>query len=220
VTPELPRHRKGTAPQGRSRFPDYDVLAEAAHWDAKTRELVLGRVNSVPGFSFFGEHEVQVLQPFVDVVMAQDDEPKIPVLNFIDEKLANGARDGYRYFVLPDDDELWRLVARGLETAGFADASRARQQAFVDAFSRAKLHGEPWSELNVAFAWEIVHRDILAAFYSHPWAWNEIGFGGPAYPRGYSRFGSPHLRDSEREEWEGREEVSWDPGALREGLDG
>jgi hypothetical protein len=32
-------------------------------------------------------------------------------------------------------------------------------------------------------------RMILAAFYAHPWAWNEIGFGGPAYPRGYMRLG-------------------------------
>ena len=40
---------------------------------------------------------------------------------------------------------------------------------------------------------------ILAAFYSHPWAWNEIGFGGPAYPQGYMRLGpvstlEPHER--------------------------
>ena len=32
-------------------------------------------------------------------------------------------------------------------------------------------------------------RGVLGAFYSHPWAWNEIGFGGPAYPRGYARLG-------------------------------
>jgi hypothetical protein len=194
------------------------VLAEAAHWDAKTRELVLGRVNSVPRFSFFDEHEVQVLQPFVDVVMAQDDEPKIPVLNFIDEKLANGARDGYRYFLLPDDDDLWHTVARGLQAEGFAARPLEQQQEFVDRFSQARLHGEPWDDLNIAFTWEIVHRDILAAFYSHPWAWNEIGFGGPAYPRGYSRFGSPHLPESEREAWEGREARSWDPGEPGEGL--
>jgi hypothetical protein len=30
-------------------------------------------------------------------------------------------------------------------------------------------------------------RGALSTFYSHPWAWNEIGFGGPAYPRGYMR---------------------------------
>jgi hypothetical protein len=32
-------------------------------------------------------------------------------------------------------------------------------------------------------------RGVLSAFYSHPWAWNEIGYGGPAYPRGYMRLG-------------------------------
>ena len=42
-------------------------------------------------------------------------------------------------------------------------------------------------------------RMMLEAFYSHPWAWNEIGFGGPAYPRGYMRLGptgilEPHER--------------------------
>src|SRR5947207_1609264 len=152
--------------------------------------------------------------------MAQDEEPRIPVLNFIDQKLANGGRDGYRYFVLPDDDELWRLVARGLAAAGFDNMTPEAQKQFVDDFSQAKLHGEPWSLVNVAFAWEIIHRDILTAFYSHPWAWNAIGFGGPAYPRGYSRFGSRHLPESEREPWEGREAISWDPGELRKNNSG
>jgi hypothetical protein len=219
VARELPRHRNGTAPQGRSRFPDYDVLEQTQHWDEQTREVVLARVQNVPAISFFDNDEVRVLQPFVDVVMDQLEEPKIPVLAFIDEKLAQGSRDGYRYFVLPDDDEVWRLVARGLAALGFADVGLERQQQIVDDFSQAKLHGEPWAELNVAFAWEIVHRDILTAYYSHPWAWNEIGFGGPAYPRGYSRFGSRHLPDSEREAWEGREAVQWNPGRMREGLD-
>jgi hypothetical protein len=220
VAHELPRHRKGTVPQGRSRFPDYDVLAEADHWDEKTRELVVARVESVPELEFFDDDQQRVLQPFVDVVMAQDSEPKIPVLAFIDEKLAKGGRDGYRFADLPDDDELWRLVARGLERDGFADAPLAEQQDFVERLSTGKLEGPPWSELNLDHAWEVIHRDILAAFYSHPWAWNEIGFGGPAYPRGYSRFGSPHLPESERENWEGREAVSWNPGQMREGLDG
>ncbi len=33
-------------------------------------------------------------------------------------------------------------------------------------------------------------RAVLSEFYSHPWAWNEIGYGGPAYPRGYMRLGA------------------------------
>jgi hypothetical protein len=47
---------------------------------------------------------------------------------------------------------------------------------------------------------------VLSTFYSHPWAWNEIGFGGPAYPRGYSRLGP-----GQREHWESPPEFNRDP---------
>ena len=173
---------------------------------------------NVPPFEFFSEDEIRVLQPFVDVVMAQDEEPRIPVLNYIDETLAQAKGQGYRYFALPDDDALWRTVARALELASFDRMSLDEQKQYVDDFSQGKLHGEPWDQINVALTWEIVHRDILGSFYSHPWAWNEIGFGGAAYPRGYTRFGSPHLEDSERESWEPHEALNYDPGSLREGL--
>jgi hypothetical protein len=49
------------------------------------------------------------------------------------------------------------------------------------------LDGGTWDELPAGTAWTVVMRSVLAAYYSHPWAWNEIGFGGPAYPRGYMR---------------------------------
>jgi hypothetical protein len=29
--------------------------------------------------------------------------------------------------------------------------------------------------------------EIVRAYYAHPAAWSEIGFGGPASPRGYVR---------------------------------
>ena len=46
--PELPRQLRGTTPQMRGRYPHFDVLATTEHWDAHTREVVLGRVASVP----------------------------------------------------------------------------------------------------------------------------------------------------------------------------
>jgi hypothetical protein len=49
-------------------------------------------------------------------------------------------------------------------------------------------------------------RYACAAFYSHPWAWNEIGFGGPAYPRGYENIGL-----DKREHWEVPEVNARDP---------
>ena len=32
---QLPRQRRGTTPQMRGRYPDYDVLTAASHWDAR-----------------------------------------------------------------------------------------------------------------------------------------------------------------------------------------
>lgn len=34
-----------------------------------------------------------------------------------------------------------------------------------------------------------VLKDVVAVYYAHPQAWDEMGFGGPASPRGYVRMG-------------------------------
>jgi hypothetical protein len=209
----LPRQRRGTTPQMHGRYPDYDCLQEAEHWDEPTRELILGRVSRIPELHFFGVAEAATLTAFCDVLLAQHSEPRIPVLAFIDEKLAAGKLDGYRYADLPDDRETWRLVARGLDEAAgasgassYADASSDAQQAISDAFAEGKLAGGVWDELNLKHAGAVVMRSVLSAFYSHPWAWNEIGFGGPAYPRGYARMGV-----GLSETWEGSEAFELDP---------
>jgi hypothetical protein len=215
---DLPRQRRGITPQMHGRYPDYDVLEQQGHWDEVTREVVLDRVHSVPEIRFFEPHEVETLTVFSDIYLAQDSDPRIAVLAYVDEKLFLGKRDGYRYFDLPEDGEVWRTVARGLdEEARKRGADRYAllgvndQLEVVHAFANGKLYGGAWATLNVSRAWSVVTRDMLQQFYSHPWAWNEIGFGGPAYPRGYSRFGSPHLQSAEREEWEGKEAYTRDP---------
>ena len=220
---ELPRQRRGTTPQMHGRYPDYDVLEQAGHWDEVTRRMVLARVQSVPEIRFFSAAEAATLTALTDQLTAQDSEPRIPLINFVDEKYAAGELDGYVYDDMPDDPEAWRLVARGLDeeaqrrsgAASFAVAGEEVQRAIVGDFADANLHGGAWEQLNVKRAFALVMRVTLSCFYSHPWAWNEIGFGGPAYPRGYSRFGSPQLQDAERESWEGREAIDIDPTSGR-----
>jgi hypothetical protein len=58
-----------------------------------------------------------------------------------------------------------------------------------------------WQRMPAKRWWIFVaSRQITAVYYAHPYAWDEIGFGGPAYPRGYFalNFGYP-------EPWEPRE---------------
>lgn len=49
------------------------------------------------------------------------------------------------------------------------------------------------------FSLRVLH-DICGAYYSHPHAWSEIGFGGPANPRGYVR-----MVFDRRDPWEAAE---------------
>ena len=215
---DLPRQRRGITPQMHGRYPDYDVLEQQDHWDEVTRQLVFERVEQTPPIRFFTKGEADTLGIFCDLVMAQDREPKIPVLNMVDAKLFAGELDGFRYADMPDDRETWRLVARGLDEEAqrrgaerFALLGVDDQLEVVHDFDNGRLHGGVWDTLNVSRAWSVVTRHLMQQFYAHPWAWNEIGFGGPAYPRGYSRFGSPHLQNAEREEWEGKEAYERDP---------
>ncbi|MBV9193577.1 MAG: gluconate 2-dehydrogenase subunit 3 family protein [Solirubrobacterales bacterium] len=210
---ELPRQRNGVTPQMHGRYPDYNVLDEADHWDPVTRRMVFERVEKPPPIRFFTGAEAATVQVFCDLVLAQDREPKIPVLNMVDAKLFAGELDGFRYADMPDDRETWRRLPRGLDAAArqhgcpnFVDASEEVQRKVIDALAHGELHGEVWDELPPSRTWKVVTRAILSAFYSHPWAWNEIGFGGPAYPRGYARFGL-----GQRESWEGAPAFERDP---------
>jgi hypothetical protein len=215
---DLPRQRNGITPQMHGRYPDFNILDEVDHWDELTRQVVMDRVDHPPPIRFFTAQEAACLGAFCDVVLAQDQEPRIPVLNMVDAKMFEGKLDGYRYDNMPDDRETWRRVAVGLDAAvvqhgvtegGFAQASSEVQHKVVQAFSEGKLHGTVWDELPCARAWSVVMRGVLSEFYSHPWAWNEIGFGGPAYPRGYARLGV-----GQREHWESGPAL--DPDPVRE----
>jgi hypothetical protein len=212
----LPRQRRGTTPQMHGRYPDYDVLEQTDHWDEVTRKVVLDRLENVPPLRFFDEREAATLGRLCDLLLAQNAEPRVPVLAFVDEKQHEGRGDGYQYEDLPSDRETWRTVARGLdeeaqnlEGSSFAELDEHDALELCHRFSKGELSGGSWEQLNVSRAFGVVMRDACEAFFSHPWEWNEMGFGGPAYPRGYAAFGSPHL--GEREHWEQPEAFEIDP---------
>lgn len=198
----LPRQRRGVTPQMIGRYPDYDVLSTVDTWDAATRRVVLARLEAPGPMRFFDACEQPTLRAFCDTVLAQDAEPRIPVAEVIDRRLADNQLDGYQYADMPDDQGTWRLVLAGLDEAArdggaesFAAAESDAQKFIVGRFANAALYGGSWEKLNVSRAWSVVMRMVVGAFYSHPWAWNEIGFGGPAYPRGYMRLAGVGSRE-------------------------
>jgi hypothetical protein len=193
----------GLTPGGRGRFPDFDVLEQIGHWDNVTAGVVLARLDPPVDFSFFSPLEQATAGALFDQLLGQTAEPKIPVLGLIDRRLALDETDGWRYDDMPDDGEAWHVTLAALDDdsqqnhgAAFHEVDETSQCALVQAVQDCQ--GD-WHDMAAPHVWSLWTRYACAAFYSHPWAWNEIGFGGPAYPRGYKALGENRL-----EPWEVR----------------
>jgi len=185
-------NQRAVTPQGRGRFPGYDVLDEVERWDDVTAGAVLARLSPVADLSFFTKEQDAIVSPLCDLLLAQDGEPKIPVVALIDARLALGETDGWHYDDMPPDPAAWQESLLHLDTdalrvfgKGFAVLDRSQQAALVQEVQDKAQASEHWFDKPAQQIWSLWTRYACAAFYSHPWAWNEIGFGGPAYPRGY-----------------------------------
>jgi hypothetical protein len=188
-------HRTGAVPGGaRPAFEGFDVLGLVDSWDAVTAGVVLARLGPLPPLRYFDPQEEAVARPLLDLVLGQHEEPRVPVFEMIDQRLAELSTDGWRYEHLPPDPEAWSKSlaaldedARDRHGVGYAECSlddRAKLlQAMLD------LGGDRWHGMPASQVWSLWSRYACTAFYSHPWAWNEIGFPGPAYPRGYKNLG-------------------------------
>jgi len=197
--------QRAITPQHRGRFPGFDVLDSVDAWDDVTAGVVLARL-ALPGeLAFFTPSEVAVAAPLLDLVLDQDSDPRVPVLALIDQRLAIGETDGWHYDDMPEDGQAWRETLRCLDEdaraefagRGFADLDADEQTGLIQAVQDLAKDGEKWHDWPAEHVWSLWTRYACTAFYSHPWAWNEIGFPGPAYPRGYL---NPGL--DARERWE------------------
>jgi len=204
---------RAQTPQGKGRFPGFDVLGQVGTWDEVTAGVVLARLALPGALSFFTPDEVAAAGPLLDHLLLQDNEPRIPVLALIDQRLSIGETDGWHYDDMPEDGAAWRESLRFLDNdarkrnrAGFAELEPTQQAALIQAVQDRATHGKPWHGWDAGHVWSLWTRYACTAFYSHPWAWNEIGFGGPAYPRGYLNPGI-----DAREHWEVADHRDVDP---------
>lgn len=199
-------------------YPGYSTLSQKAFWDEATRNVVLARVEQVPPVRFFSPQEAELMQAVCDRLLPQDDRDeahKIPVLNYIDNRLYNRQIDGYRFADMPPDHEAHRLGLQAIETIARSMYGRSfvqLNQTEQDTILKSIHDGNPpaaqeiWQKMPVNRFWMLLMQDVVDAYYAHPYAWDEIGFGGPAYPRGYMRLEGgkpePWEVDEQRYEWE------------------
>ena len=203
------------------RYPGYDVLAKrnTPSWNEQTRRAIDKRlaVPREPRF-FTAEEFATVTAIAARIVPCPPDRTPIPIAALVDAKLHDGHMDGYRVAGMPRDGDAWRQGLRALDAEArraygtpFIALSGAEQDGLLARMQEGELHDPSWGDMPAkSFFKKRMAHDVVLAYYAHPTAWSEIGWGGPASPRGYVR-----LDFNERDPWEAVEAKDGDEASAR-----
>ncbi len=195
----------------RTPYPDYDVLDkwDSPSWNDQTRNAVRKRLEEVPERKFLSEQQWSLLEAIVERLIPQPDrEEPIPIVPWIDNLLHCNHTPGFRYADMPPMREAWQ---RGLDSISseaqyrhgkrFEDLSTNEMDELLEDVQNNRVESRYWGELPPGgFFLHHLLKETVGIYYSHPSAWSEIGYGGPAAPRGYVRLGF-----DERDPWEAKE---------------
>ena len=176
-------------------YPDYNVLDRMEFWDDHTRQIVESRLSSVPQPAFFTKEEAATLRAAVLRLLPQQRETPIPVMPFIDEKLAKNRTDGTQYVDMPPMQELWRMFIRSLDEEAahtynkqnFAGLDGEAQDTVLRALEKGESRSSTWGRVPAKRSFQQIISIAAMFYYAHPEAWNEVGWGGPKHPERYVR---------------------------------
>ncbi|MBS3909432.1 MAG: gluconate 2-dehydrogenase subunit 3 family protein [Actinobacteria bacterium] len=175
-------------------YPGYKVIDGEDSWDSKTRFVVERRVGIIPKPLFFDPDEVRTLEAAAARLLPQSRKEPIPIVPFVDEKLARNVTDGTRYENMPPMREFWRLFVATLDEEArirhekrFDALGEETQDTVLGAILKGETHSLSWRKIPARPAFEQIVSTVAAIYYAHPSAWSEIGWGGPKYPGIYVR---------------------------------
>ena len=203
-----------------ARYPSYDVISkrDTPSWNDITRTVVDRRLQIRDEPLFLDADRFRILQALCDRIISQPSNRmnKVPLAGLVDRMLEQTRSVGHRRSSMPPLREAWR---RGLDAlndearvrfgATFADLPAGRQDTVLEMLQRGDVRSPAWAGITAQsfFKHRVLH-DVTTSYFTHPTSWNEIGFGGPASPRGYVR-----LEADRRDAWEAEE----DRRAVRHG---
>lgn len=171
-----------------------------------TRQVLQSRLNPPPyALRYFTTEECALLSAICDRLIPQDDRPeRIDIVRGIDERLALGKSNGWRYDDMPADGDAYRLGLKGVnETAQvmfqrlFGQLSGERQDAVLKAIQSTDAPGDTWQTLPADLFFEELLTEAVENYYSHPLAQEEIGYVGMTDKPSWQRIGLNQLEDRE-----------------------
>ncbi|HEU4964116.1 MAG TPA: gluconate 2-dehydrogenase subunit 3 family protein [Bacilli bacterium] len=181
----------------KTHYPDYDVLSQQDHWDDHTREIVLKRLD-IPGqFQKLTGDEADLIRAMAALFV---DDARSDLLDYIvkhfDNKLRSDKGESERKPNVPPQKHLFKKGWRALDHLAstryeqpFPRLSAEQQIALLVGMENdtETLETPDGETVPAKPFFNAMLTETVSAYYSHPLVWSEIGYGGPAYPRGYVR---------------------------------
>lgn len=194
----------------RTRYPSFNVMDEREAWDIHTQAIVTNRVLEPQPCTVLDGEEQQLMRRICSALVDDGREEVIRyVLAHIDRTLKETTGEGERKAGIP---ERKTLILEGIQHVGKLifqltgnKAIKCDEQKITEVLrqiSEGRANFSKWpSDLQREWFVKMLNLTV-EAYCSHPVVWSEMGYAGPAYPRGYVRGDIGQL-----DPWEAKEEA-------------
>ena len=129
------------------------------------------------------------------IPQSERSEP-IDLTSIVENRLATGVGDGWRYSDMPDDIAALRSGLAAIEAsarrsfnAGFSDLDSMARDGLLACVQRGDVPTDIWCSLDPMRFFETLLVAVTEAYYAHPLAQEEIGYLGMADARGWADVG-------------------------------
>ncbi|ARU60034.1 hypothetical protein CBW65_02355 [Tumebacillus avium] len=181
----------------RTHYPNYNVLNEQEHWDDHTREIVQKRLEIPGSFQKLTGEQADAIRAMAALFV---DDGRRELLDYVvkhfDSKLKSDIGEAQRKAGVPPFKDLVKKglaaldkLAQSEHGGAFAGLRPEQQTALLVGLENDTLTLPEADGMQVPSKpfFQKMLSESVSAYYSHPTVWSEIGYGGPAYPRGYIR---------------------------------
>lgn len=185
------------------------ALLDTDHVTGVTRDVLQSRLAALTAPAtptrFFDTQTFQALRAACARLIPQSDRScLVDLARQIDQRLADGDGNGWRYDSLPPDGEAYRRGLRGLDESAdalFGQAFTAldgpRQDQVLAAVQRGDAPGEIWATMPPDRFFEELLAELCEWYYSDPLSQEEIGYVGMADASGWQEVGLNQLMPHE-----------------------
>lgn len=198
--------------ENRTRYPSYDLLNEKEHWDEHTREIVLKRLGPFDKYKFLNEREAEMILAIAKHIVYDERKEILDyVVHHFDSILSSPIGEDQRKVGTPPRDALIRQGLKAIDKlaekrfgATYLEIDSKEQLILLEELDKGTaVQLSEWKKIPQRELFKKLSTEIVSAYYSHPVVWSEIGYGGPAYPRGYVR-----VEKGLTDPWEAKRDVN------------